>query len=43
VIPTTRRWWLRRLGTLDSTVALMLQHEPEIREIIAGCDPEPSD
>jgi hypothetical protein len=36
-----RRPWLREFATLNSAVAWMLQHEPEIRELIAGLSPEP--
>lgn len=36
-----RRPWLREFATLNSAVAWMLQHEPEIRELIARCAAEP--
>lgn len=36
-----RRPWLREFGTLNSAVAWMLQHEPEIRERIGRSVPEP--
>ncbi|ROS52912.1 hypothetical protein EDF50_1388 [Frigoribacterium sp. PhB24] len=38
-----RRPWLREFGTLNSAVAWMLQHESEIRELIAGSEPEPDE
>jgi hypothetical protein len=38
-----RRPWLREFATLNSAVAWMLQHEPEIRTLISQCSPEPSD
>lgn len=36
-----RRPWLREFASLNSAVAWMLQHEPEIRDLISQCDPEP--
>jgi hypothetical protein len=39
--PEGRRPWLREHPTLKSAVAWMLQHEPEIRHLIARCAPEP--
>lgn len=37
-----RRPWLREFATLNSAVAWMLQLEPEIRDLISRCDPEPA-
>lgn len=36
-----RRPWLREFDSLNSAVAWMLQHEPEIRDLISRSDPEP--
>lgn len=36
-----RRPWLRTFATLNSAVAWMLQHEREIRALIARSAPEP--
>jgi len=36
-----KRPWLRESQTLNGAVAWMLQHEPEIRDLIAVCFPEP--
>jgi len=36
-----RRPWLREFSTLNSAAAWMLQHEPEIRQLMSDCDPEP--
>jgi len=36
-----RRPWLRTFDTLSSAVAWMMQHERELRELIARSAPEP--
>jgi len=36
-----RRPWLREFDSLNSAVAYMLRHEPEIRDLISRSDPEP--
>lgn len=36
-----RRPWLHTAGSLDSAVAWALQHDREIRALIARCAPEP--
>lgn len=41
--PGGGRHLLREFGTLNSVVVWMLQHEPEIGEVIADCAQEPDD
>jgi len=36
-----RRPWLRTFDTLSSAVAWMVQHDPEVRALIALSSPEP--
>lgn len=38
-----KRPWLREFSTLNSAVAWMLQHEADIRLLMASMRPEPSD
>jgi hypothetical protein len=38
---SARRLWLREFDSLDSAVAWMPQHEPEIRDLISRSEPEP--